>query len=126
MGFGVRMGPFRVGVSGRGRVTGGVTAGPFSASSSLGGGRPQPHPDAQVVRGGDVDEAIAAAIAQGCRLLSRGQQGATVGTRWRRWHIRQVRGGVQIDPMAGPVHLLVGLAIALVLVSPCLWYAFFG
>lgn len=37
MGFGVRMGPFRVSTS-RGRVYGGVSAGPFFASTRLAGG----------------------------------------------------------------------------------------
>src|SRR5690606_3655171 len=39
MGFGARFGPFRVGMSSKGRIYGGVSAGPFSVSAPLTGSR---------------------------------------------------------------------------------------
>lgn len=119
MNFGIRLpGPFRVGVSDKGRVTAGVTLGPFSASGQLGTG--------QSAAGGGfipctLDEALHAAAQTGWKVRARSQQGATIQRGWKSAWIRVEQGGVRVLPHGNPrwmaVWILAGLVFAVWVVA---------
>lgn len=90
-------GPFRVGVSSSGRVTGGVTLGPVSMSGQIAG--PAPTPRIPVQRGTLAEALEYATEKQGCTIVALTEYAATVQRGWWAWHIRQVQGGVQIQPI---------------------------
>jgi hypothetical protein len=86
MGFGVRLGPFRVGVSGRGRARAGMSVGPFSASTGIGGRRRTPQGVA--IFPGTVEQAVQAAEAEGFRVVSRRRDVVGVRRGWRDVYVR--------------------------------------
>jgi len=118
MNFGFRLpGPFRVSVSDKGRVYGGVTMGPFSVSGQLGGGRSAPQgPTVFPVSLGQAQQELAAA---GWVVVGREPGGFTVRRRWRlkMGHVRQVPGGVVAEPRTNSWVL----AVTIVAVVAGLW-----
>lgn len=118
MNFGVRLGPFRASVNNKGKVYGGVTAGPFSVSAPLGGGKSQAGPAARVLRC-NLDQAIQLAQQQGCKLVRRGPYGATIKRGIWESHLRPVRGGVQVVPSWSTAQVLIALAVVAGLLVLC-------
>lgn len=95
MGIGVRLGPFRIGVSSRGRVTGGVSIGPVSASTRLGGGQQN---GAYPIWPDKRDQLVAQAEAEGWRVVAGSDWHTRVERGWRAAVIATVQGGTQIRP----------------------------
>ena len=120
--FGFRLGPFRVGMSSKGSIYGGVSAGPFSVSAPLtGSGRG---------RGGNrnqgtffpwtLDQALAQARAEGFRVESvTPGTSATISRGWKAATITVVRGGVVVRPTVSTWTALAIFAGALAFVACC-------
>jgi hypothetical protein len=120
MNFGLRLpGPFRVGVSSRGRVSAGLTLGPVSVSGNLGGGR-RPAASQQPAWGPlatipiSLAEATTQAEAQGWKVSYRGERAVWVQRGLRARVIEQHPNGVLHRPTLGPRALITGV-VALVL-----------
>lgn len=120
MNFGVNLpGPFRIGVSSKGRVTGGMSLGPFSVSGQLGGGK---QPAAPPAIPGTLEEAIATAEESGCRVTARSTHAVTVQRGWWAWHIQESRQGVHVQPVFSTRQTLTALLVAsVVFTAICMW-----
>lgn len=124
MNFGVRLGPFRVSTSGKGKVYGGVNAGPFSASGRIGGGGKPYVPISARTVACSLDDALASVTEDGWRVVARAPHAATIRRgRWSQRYIREIPGGVQIERTFTPLAVLftvaafIGLCVAWVLVG---------
>lgn len=111
MAIGFRLGPARIGIN-RGRVTGGVTLGPVSASTTLAGARRSAavHP----VYPDTAEQLVAQAEAEGFRVVSRTAHLVRVERGWRAAVIATVQGGTQVRPALSSLGTwaVVGLCVA--------------
>ncbi|SIN26297.1 hypothetical protein [Micromonospora cremea] len=81
MNLGFRLpGPFRVGISSKGRVNVGVTVGPFSASGGLGGGQ---RTNKGVFFPVALEQFVAQAQAEGFSVQVTPHTSATIERRWK-------------------------------------------
>lgn len=98
--FGIRLpGPFRVGISSKGRVYGGVRMGPFSVSSYLGGGQ-RPSTRRPPVWPVTLDAAAAEAQADGWTMTGHSQNVVLLRKGSQAAELRAVRGGVTVRRIA--------------------------
>lgn len=123
MNFGFRLpGPFRVGVSSKGRVSVGMTAGPFSVSQTLGGSR------GGLLLPVTLDQFVRQAQAEGFSVQVTPGTSATIERRWLAAVATAVPGrGVSVKRTASTWQTLtvVGSVLLLFLVccGPGLWKA---
>lgn len=105
MNFGVRLpGPFRVGVSSHGRINAGVTMGPVSMSTGI-GGRPARRGE-QPFYPISVEDAVAELAAAGWTPTYADPQTAMVAKGWKAARIDAVQGGVTWEPITSRRALL--------------------
>lgn len=121
MNFGVRLpGPFRVGVSSRGRVSAGLTLGPVSVSGDLGGGR-RPAASQEPAWGPlatipiSLAQATTQAEEQGWRISYRSNDAVWIQHGMRARVIEQHPNGVLVRKSLSPRALITGLAALAVL-----------
>lgn len=119
MNFGVRLpGPFRVGISSKGRLNAGVTVGPFSASGGLGGG----HRTAQgTLFPVTLEQFIAQAQAEGFKIEGvTPNTSATISRGWKAGVARVVPGqGVMLRQTMSARTMLTIIGSAVLLVLCC-------
>lgn len=121
--FGFQLpGPFRIGVSSKGRIVGGVSLGPVSVSGTLN----RPTPPGGHVLAGTVEQVANAAQAEGWEAVVTPGRSAVITRGFRSARIEQLPGpAVRVTPIASPwtVMLVIG-AILLSVVSCCglLWW----
>lgn len=109
MNFGIRLpGPFRVGISDKGRVSAGMTLGPFSVSSGGGG---QPTAVGMFYRGMTLEQAIEKARAEGFKV-GVGTRSAYIHKGYRAGTLSSVHGGVMLQRATSnlTVYTVLGLA----------------
>lgn len=118
MNFGVRLpGPFRAGVSSSGRVNAGVTVGPLSASTNLGGGRPARA--GEVVAPVHILDALADLIDAGWKVKGRGEDWAIVGKGMTALRLDVVHGGTAARRITSTASVVVWLAVAVAIAAVC-------
>lgn len=115
MNFGFRLpGPFRVGISSKGRVNLGVTAGPFSVSGAVGGSRPG------LVLPVTLDQFVAQARAEGYSVQVTPGTGATIERRWQAAQATVVpHRGVTVKRVLSTWQIVAILAGVLLTVAVC-------
>ena len=121
--FGVRLpGPFRVGVSSKGKVYGGVTVGPFSASTPIGGGSAGAASGHHPI---SLDAAVAELLRDGWKVAGRGDGWTQMRYGWRvAVHIDAVPGGVQWRQVTNSrkvIAWLVVIAGVVLFCGPVIW-----
>ncbi|MET7949204.1 hypothetical protein [Micromonospora sp. NPDC005324] len=116
MNFGVRLpGPFRVGISGTGRVSAGVTLGPLSASTG-GGARRAPAPN-EIFAPLELPAALAELADEGWRVNGQGDGWALVGRRLAALQLETVEGGTVARRVTSRRKVLLWVAVAVVVVA---------
>ncbi|WP_435589821.1 hypothetical protein [Micromonospora aurantiaca (nom. illeg.)] len=118
MQFGLRLpGPFRVGVSSRGRANVGVALGPVSVST--GGSR-------GAAVGGNVypiglDDAVTQLVAAGWRVTGGDGERVLLARGWRALHVEAVEGGVTWWPVTSRRTVIAWTLVLLAVLALCLW-----
>ena len=118
MNFGFRLpGPFRIGVSSRGRVNMGVTVGPLSMSGGIGGaGRKMPQ---GVFFPVTLDDFVRQAKAEGFSTQLTPGTSATIERRWMAAVARVVPGGVMLRRVWSTWQILALIGGVMLLVLCC-------
>lgn len=116
MNFGFRLpGPFRVGISDKGRVNLGVTAGPFSVSGTVGGGGGR-----GLMLPVTLDQFVAQARAEGYSVQVTPNTGATIERRWQAAQATVVPGrGVAVKRVVSTWQTLAAIGSVLLVVAVC-------
>lgn len=119
MNFGVRLpGPFRVGVSSSGRINAGVTLGPLSASTNLGGSRPAA--PGEVFGPVHILDALAAVQDEGWKIKGRGDDWAVITKGLTTLRLETVRGGTAARRLTNPWKVLIWMTLVTVAVFACM------
>jgi hypothetical protein len=118
-------GPFRVGISSKGRISAGMNLGPLSVSGGVGGRRQRTSVGQQqgaVMAYMTLEEAVADALTRGWKVsYHRPGQSAFLVRGWSGASMRAVPGGVLMRPtMSNRTALLIGLVTILGVLACCL------
>ena len=114
MNFGIRLpGPFRVGVSSSGRITGGMNLGPFSVSGNLSGARPEHNPRWPMT----LDQAAGQAAAEGFKVRRVSKTSVMIRQGWKKGMLVVVPGGVELRRMTSNWKIVtwIGAVVAVIL-----------
>lgn len=118
--FGVRLpGPFRIGVSSKGRVYGGTSIGPFSVSAPLNSRQRRGRQPAPQVWPVSVEHAVSVAESEGWTVTGRDQQRTLLRKGIKGAEIRAVPGGVTLHRITTNRAILLWIALGVVIVGSC-------
>jgi hypothetical protein len=127
MNFGFRLpGPFRVGISSKGRISAGVNLGPFSMSGGIGGSRGGQKTQQGVFYPVTLDQFVAQAQAEGFSVQVTPGYSATIERRWMAGTVTVVPGrGVMLKRVWSTWQILSLIGVILLVIGLCCGPAFF-
>ena len=123
MNFGVRLpGPFRVGISSKGRVNVGMTAGPFSVSTGYSPAATTPSRPGAVRLAGLLDQHVRQAQSEGWAVTGRNESTAILRRGAITIQLAQAAPGiVEVSQVTSRSSVLIWGLLAVVIFGLCMW-----